>query len=78
MSRSEPARVPVMLEKESLAAVSVSEPEVTAARTGVSLTPVMLMVKPVVVVLSEPSETVKVKESEALAVSALMAEALGV
>ena len=67
-----------MLENErSLAAVSISEPEVTAVRTGVSLKPMMLTVKPVVV-LSEPSETEKVKESVALALSALIAEDVGV
>ena len=67
-----------MLDKESLAGVSLSQPEGTAARTGVSLTPVILTVKPVVVLSGEPSETEKVKESVALALSALIAEAIGV
>jgi len=59
------------------AAVSVSVMLEGAVTIGVSLPPVMFTVKPVVV-LSKPSETEKVKESVALALSALMAEAVGV
>ena len=75
-SRSMVDRLPAWLVKLSLFAVSVRVKPVIADRTGVSLTPVMLAVN-VCEALAAPSDTDRVKSSDAFDVRPSIAESFG-
>ena len=77
VSRSLADSVPELAEKVSAAAVSMMAMAVGVTTVGVSLAAVTVTAK-AVLVDSEPSDTVSVNESLALALRALMAVAFGV